>query len=51
MIDANLDKRRERNEKALLYVRDYVFVMRDEPEEFIRLSEVYHTLRSMLGDE
>ena len=51
MIDSNKDKQYERDEKALIDVRDYVDVMRDEPEEWIKLSEVYHELRSRLGDE
>jgi len=51
MIDANLDKRYERNEKALLDARDYLDIMKDEPEEWIKLSEIYHELRSRLGFE
>jgi len=33
------------------HIREYVDVMRDEPEELIKLSRVYHDLRRMLGDE
>ena len=40
-----------KNEEALFHIREWVDIMRDEPEEWIKLSEVYHSLRRMLGDE
>ena len=32
-------------------VREFLKVMKDEPDEYILLSKVYHDLRRMLGDE
>ena len=37
--------------EAIAHIREWVDIMKDEPEEWIKLSEVYHSLRRMLGDE
>lgn len=37
--------------EQLKHIREYLKVMKDEPEEYILLSKVYHDLRRMLGDE
>ncbi len=39
------------NEDIVKGIRDLVEVMKDEPEELISLSKVYHMLRRQLGDE
>ena len=33
------------------HIREYLNVMKDEPDEYILLSKVYHDLRRMIGDE
>lgn len=33
------------------HIREYLSVMKDEPDEYILLSKVYHNLRRILGDE
>jgi len=33
------------------HLREYLSVMKDEPEGYIKLSKIYHDLRRMLGDE
>ena len=33
------------------HLREYLKVMKDEPDEYILLSKVYHDLRRILGDE
>ena len=37
--------------ESIAHIREWVDIMKDEPEEWIKLSEVYHSLRRMLGDE
>ena len=37
--------------EAISHIREWLEVMRTEPEGYIKLSEVYHSLRRMLGDE
>ncbi len=32
-------------------LREYLNVMKDEPDEYILLSKVYHDLRRIVGDE
>ncbi len=32
-------------------LREYTKVMMDEPDEWIKLSEIYHSLKRILGDE
>ena len=39
------------NTETIAAIREWVDIMKDEPEEWIKLSEVYHSLRRMLGDE
>ena len=39
------------NQESVEHIREWVDIMKDEPEEWIKLSEVYHSLRRMLGDE
>ncbi len=41
----------DKYEESIKAIREWVDIMRDEPEEWIKLSEVYHSLRRMLGDE
>ena len=41
----------EMNEETIKAIREWVDIMKDEPPEYIQLSEVYHRLRRMLGDE
>ncbi len=39
-------------DKEIVYhLREYVDVMEHEPESWIKLSEVYHSLKRILGDE
>lgn len=33
------------------YIRSYVETMADEPDQYVKMSEVYHTLKKFLGDE
>lgn len=37
--------------EIIKHIREYVNLMKDEPDEYILLSKVYHDLRRMLGDE
>ena len=37
--------------EVVKHIGEYVKVMKDEPDEYILLSKVYHDLRRMLGDE
>ena len=37
--------------EIIKHIREYVAVMKDEPEEYILLSTVYHNLCRILGDE
>ena len=39
------------NSEIIKHIREYLKVMKDEPEGYIKLSKVYHDLRRMLGDE
>jgi len=39
------------NGEIIKHIREYVKVMKDEPDEYILLSKVYHDLCRMLGDE
>lgn len=43
----NMEYYREKVE----HIREYVKVMKDEPDEYILLSRIYHDLRRILGDE
>lgn len=43
--------RTHRNEEAIKHIREYLEVMRNEPEGFIKLSEVYSSIKRMLPDE
>ena len=40
-----------KQDETLYHIREYVKVMADEPDEWIKLREVYHALKRMLGDE
>jgi len=33
------------------HLREYVEILADEPDGYIKLSQVYHHLRRILGDE
>ena len=33
------------------HIREYLDVMKDEPDEWIKVSQIYHDLKRMLGDE
>ena len=33
------------------HLRAYLEVMADEPDQYIKMSEVYHALRIIIGDE
>ena len=39
------------NIEIVEHIREYVDIMKDEPEEWIKLSTVYHHLKRILGDE
>jgi len=40
-----------KEQEIIFHIREYLSVMKDEPEGYIKLSKVYHDLRMMLGDE
>jgi len=40
-----------RNQDAINHIREYLEVIKDEPDHWIKLSRVYHDLRRELGDE
>ena len=40
-----------KDQECVNHLREYVKVMKDEPDEYILLSTVYHNLRRILGDE
>ena len=33
------------------HIREYLDVMKDEPDEWIKVRQVYHDLKRILGDE
>ena len=33
------------------HIEEYLNIMKDEPDEYILLSKVYHDLRRIIGDE
>ena len=37
--------------EIIQHIKEYLSVMKDEPDEYILLSKVYHDLRRILGDE
>ena len=37
--------------EKLAHIREYLEVMKDEPDEYILLSRVYHDLMRILGEE
>jgi len=39
------------DKETVEHIREYLNVMKDEPESWIKMSEVYHSLKRMLGDE
>jgi len=40
------------DKEAIKHIREYLDVMKDEPaEELIKVKDVYHHLRRILGDE
>ena len=39
------------NDEALKHIREWLEVMSQEPNDWMRMSEVYHSLRRMIGDE
>ena len=40
-----------KDKETINHIREYLKVMKDEPDEYILLSRVYHDLRRILGDE
>ena len=36
---------------SVLHLREYIEIMSDEPDCYIKASEVYHSIRRMIGDE
>jgi len=40
-----------RQDEIIKHITEYLNVMKDEPDEYILLSKVYHDLRRILGDE
>lgn len=38
-------------EESIIQIREYLEVMKNEPEGYILMSKVYHSIRRMLGDE
>ena len=39
------------NQESIIQIREYLAVMENEPEGYIKISEVYHSIRRMLNDE
>jgi len=37
--------------KIVRFLRDYVDILADEPDGYIKISVIYHHLRRILGDE
>ena len=37
--------------EELDHIREWLSIMENEPEGYIKISEVYHTIRRMIGDE
>ena len=40
-----------KNQESIKAIREYLDIMEKEPEGYIKLSEVYHSIRRMLNDE
>lgn len=41
----------EECEEALTHIKEYLSVMESEPDEYIKLSEVFQSIKRCLGDE
>ena len=39
------------NQESIKAIREYLDIMKDEPDAYIKLSKVYNDLRRMIGDE
>ena len=39
------------NQESIKSIREYLNIMENEPEGYILISEVYHSIRRMLNDE
>ena len=39
------------NQESIIQIREYLAVMENEPEGYIKISEVYYSLHRMIGDE
>jgi CRISPR/Cas system-associated endonuclease Cas3-HD len=39
------------NHNTIEAIREYLEIMSNEPEGYIKMSEVYHSIRRILGDE
>ena len=50
-LDAYWITQNRKNKEIVDHIREYLKVMKDEPDEYILLSKVYHDLRRILGDE
>ena len=40
-----------KHQESIRSIREYLAVMENEPEGYIKMSEVYHSIRKMLNDE
>ena len=40
-----------KNQESIRAIREWIEVMSGEPEGWIRMTEVYHSIRRMTGDE
>ena len=38
------------NQESIKAIREYLDIMKDEPDAYIKLSKVYNDLRRMIGD-
>ena len=46
-----LEWRLVETDEIIKHLREYLKVMKDEPEGYIKLSKMYHDLKRILGDE
>lgn len=52
-VDVGFDVKRKilSNQESIKTIREYLSTMKDEPEGYIKMSEVYHSIRRMINDE
>ena len=41
----------KKSTESINHIREWLSIMENEPEGYIKISEVYHTIRRMIGDE